>query len=191
MKGVVFKTFEAFVEERFGDDLIDAALQIDGLSSGGAFTTIGNYPHSDLVSIVVFISERTGLPVSQLVREFGASLFHVLAGAHGVIMPKFSSCVDMLAGIEAVIHRDVRKLYSHTELPQFDVESRDGDRSVRIVYRSGRGFADLAEGLILGAFEHYGVKTLASLTRYDLASDGTHAAFEIVIDHDAAPGLAG
>lgn len=181
MKGVVFKSFETFVEERWSDDLSDQTLSVDGLSTGGAYTTVGDYPHSDIISMAVFVSEKTGTDVNVLVRDFGEYLFTVLAGAHADIVEGFSSCVDLLAGIESVIHRDVRKLYSNAELPRFDVENRDGDRAVKLVYRSARPFADLAEGLIIGAFDHYGVKAKSSLIRYDISTDGTHAAFEITV----------
>lgn len=183
MKGAVFKAFEAFVEERWSEDLIDSTLNLEGLSTGGAYTSVGDYPHSDMLTMAVHVAEETGTPVNILVREFGEYLFHVLASAHAEMVASFSSCIDMLSGIESVIHRDVRKLYSNTELPQFDVEDRDGDRSVKLIYRSSRPFADLAEGLILGAFDHYGVKANSALHRYDHASDGTHAAFTITVNH--------
>ena len=184
MKGVVFKSFEAFVEDRWSDAIADEALSIDGLSSGGAFTSVGNYPHSDIISMVVYLSQKTGIPAGELVRDFGVYLFHVLAKSHADIVSGFSGCIDMLAGIESVIHRDVRKLYSDAKLPRFDVDDRQGDRTVTLTYRSGRPFADLAEGLILGAFEHYSVKAIASLERHDVASDGTHSRFVITVNHD-------
>ncbi|MEM9054372.1 MAG: heme NO-binding domain-containing protein [Pseudomonadota bacterium] len=184
MKGAVFKAFEAFIEERWSEDLIDSTLNLEGLSTGGAYTSVGNYPHSDMLTMAVHVADQTGTPVNTLVREFGEYLFHILASAHAEMVAGFSSCVDMLSGIESVIHRDVRKLYSNTELPQFDVEDRDGDRSVKLVYKSTRPFADLAEGLILGAFEHYGVKANSALSRYDHAPDGTHAAFTIMVNND-------
>lgn len=181
MKGVVFKSFEAFIEERWSDNLSDQALSVDGLSTAGAYTTVGDYPHSDIITMAAFVAQKAGIPVSELVRDFGEYLFHVLAGAHADLVASFSSCIDLLSSIESVIHRDVRKLYSNAQLPRFDVENRDGDHSLRLVYRSARPFADLAEGLIAGAFDHYGVKGKSSLVRYDVSSDGTHAIFEIVV----------
>lgn len=186
MKGVVFKSFEAFVEERWSEEAADEALTVEGLSTSGAFTNVGNYPHSDIISMVVFLSEKTGVPASTLVRDFGEYLFHILAGSHADIVADFTGCIDMLSGIESVIHRDVRKLYSDARLPRFDVEDRDGDKSVKLIYSSGRPFADLAEGLILGAFDHYGVKGLSSLTRYDVATDGTHSEFVVTVNDDGS-----
>ncbi len=188
MKGVVIKSFEAFLEDGGHEALADEAFSLETLSSNGAYTNVGNYPASDLISMVVHISEKTGQPAGLLVRDFGEYLFHVLASAHADIIEGFTSCVDMLAGIESVIHRDVRKLYSSAELPQFDVENRDGDQSITLVYRSSRPFADLAEGLIRGAFAHYGIKKVSSLNRYDLAPDGTHSKFEVAVSNGNAAG---
>jgi hypothetical protein len=188
MKGVVIKSFEAFLEEGGHEALADEAFSLESLSSNGAYTNVGNYPASDLISMVVHISETTGQPAGLLVRDFGEYLFHVLASAHADIIKGFSSCVDMLAGIESVIHRDVRKLYSSAELPRFDIEARDGDDSITLVYQSSRPFADLAEGLIKGAFAHYGIKKVASLKRYDVATDGTHSKFEVAVNDGNSAG---
>lgn len=185
MKGMVFKSFEAHVEKTYGEDTLDLILDQPELSAGGAFTSVGNYPPSDLVCMVGALSKQTGQPVPQHVRQFGVDLFGVLAESHAEIMTKFKGCLELLAGIESVIHRDVRKLYPEAQLPRFDVEAHEEGRFLRLVYRSARPFADLAEGLIHGAIAHFGVSELARVSRENLAEDGTHAAFEITIDQPA------
>jgi len=181
MKGMVFKVFERHVERHLGQDTLDELLDQPGLSNGGAYTAVGNYPPGDLTCRVGTLSERTGVPASELVTRFGHELFATLADGHREIMAKFNGCLDMLAGIEAVIHRDVRKLYSDAELPRFDVEHHDGERRLTLVYSSSRPFADLAHGLIEGALEHYGVNENATVLREDLSHDGTKARFDITI----------
>ena len=181
MKGMVFKVFERHVERHLGQDALDDLLDQPGLSNGGAYTTVGNYPPSDLICMVGALSQRTGVPQSALVTRFGHELFARLADGHSEIMAQFRGCLEMLAGIEAVIHRDVRKLYSDAELPRFDVEQHDGERRLTLVYSSSRPFADLAHGLIQGALEHYGVNENATVLREDLSHDGTKARFDITI----------
>lgn len=181
MKGVVFKSFENYVETTWSDVVLDDALNVETLSTGGAYTSVGDYPPSDFVAMAVKVAQVTDTPIETLIKDFGQDLFSVLAGAHADIIAGFTSCVDMLAGIESVIHRDVRKIYTNAQLPQFDVEARDGDRYLKLVYRSTRPFADLAEGLIRGGFLHYGVNAVASLARYDVKPDGTHSVFEVTI----------
>ena len=181
MKGMVFKVFESHVVTHLGEDMLDELLDDPQLSSGGAYTSVGNYPPSDMVRMVSLLSEKTGLPTKQLTQTFGFELFGVLADKHTKIMEQFDGCLDMLAGIESVIHRDVRKLYSDAELPRFDIEMRDGEREVTMVYRSSRPFADLAHGLILGALARYDIHDKATVTREDLTDDGKHARFNITI----------
>ncbi len=179
MKGMVFKVFESHVSRHLGEDMLDELLDQPALSTAGSYTAVGNYPHTDLISMVNALSRRTGIPAGELVHTFGRELFAALAEGHGEIMVKFSGCLAMLAGIESVIHRDVRKLYSDADLPRFDVEAHEGEHYLRLVYKSSKPFADLAQGLIEGAFEHYRIKNIARLSRQDLSDDGTHARFEI------------
>jgi len=181
MKGMIFKVFENHVTRHFGQNMLDELLDEPGLSTGGSYTSVGNYPYTDLTKIVGSLSERTAIPVRELLHTFGFELFAVLAEGHGAIMARFSSCLGMLAGIEAVIHRDVRKLYSDAELPRFEVEAHQDESNLRLVYKSSRPFVDLAEGLIQGALSHYGVNENATVLREDLSDDGTHARFEIQI----------
>lgn len=181
MKGMVFKAFENHVLKHLGEDMLDELLDHPQLSSKGAYTSVGNYPSSDMGYLVTALSERTGMSTNELTRSFGFELFEVLADKHANIMSQFDGCLDMLAGIESVIHRDVRKLYSDAELPRFDIETRDGERQVTMVYRSTRPFADLAHGLILGALARYGIDKTSTVTREDLSDDGTQARFAITV----------
>lgn len=182
MKGMVFKVFESHVAKHLGEEMLDDLLDDPHLSTAGAYTSVGNYPPGDMLRMVSVLAERTGVPVNELVQTFGFELFEVLAAQHPEIMVQFDGCLDMLAGIESVIHRDVRKLYSDAELPRFDIEAQDGQRHLKMVYRSSRPFADLAHGLIQGALAHYGIKEKATVLREDLSNDGTQARFDITIE---------
>jgi hypothetical protein len=61
----------------------------------------------------------------------------------------------MLAGIEAVIHVEVRKLYPDAELPVFNV-SRPDAQTLVLDYRSPRCLDALAHGLIDACVERFG-----------------------------------
>jgi len=52
---------------------------------------------------------------------------------------------------------EVKKLYETAELPSFETTRLD-DSTMEMIYRSSRHFEDLAEGLILGCFKHFGEK---------------------------------
>lgn len=187
MKGIVFRAFESFVEARFPNGLADDMLTLETLESGGAYTTVGYYPHTEFLAIAIHVAETTKTPINQLVKDFGQALFYDLAGAHPDMIKTYNSPIGLLAVIESVIHRDVRKLYTSTELPRFDVTERDGDRGLTMKYSSSRPFADLAEGLIWGCLDFYRVKEISSVIRHDVASDGTHSVFKVETQNELKP----
>jgi len=188
MKGVVFRSFETFVTDRFGEDVIEDAMNQPDLSTGGAFTNVGNYPPSDFLTMVIFVAEQTKTEVPDLVTDFGEALFHILAGAHSDMVKGYDNAIALLSVIENVIHRDVRKLYTHAELPRFDILERKGNNYLHMDYSSARPFADLAEGLIIGCLEHFGVKEFSSILREDIKADGTHSRFKVSIDQNGKNG---
>ncbi|MEL6686512.1 MAG: heme NO-binding domain-containing protein [Pseudomonadota bacterium] len=179
MKGMVFRSFQGFVEREFSELLVDEMLSLENLESQGAYTSVGYYPHSEFLTLAVHVSEATETPISELVQSFGEALFKDLAQAHADMIADYDTAIQLLADIETVIHVDVRKLYSNSELPRFDVKEREGDRHIVLEYSSSRPFADLAEGLIYGCLDHYGLKETSSIMRQDVKSDGTHSVFDV------------
>lgn len=184
MKGVVFRSFEAFVIERFGEKVADAAMELPDLSSAGAYTAVGDYPHSDFLTLAVSVANQTNTPINVLVTDFGEALFNVLATAHAEMTASYTSAIGLLNVIESVIHRDVRKIYSNAELPQFDILARRGNEYIHMEYSSSRPFADLAEGLVKGCLAHYGEESRSSIEREDITPDGTRTRFKISILND-------
>ena len=154
MKGMVFTEFLEMVESKFSADMVDDVIDDSNLPSGGAYTAVGTYDHSELVMMVGALAQRTGLPVAALVHAFGVHMF----GRFHALYPSFfsgvTSALDFLEGIETVIHTEVRKLYPDAQLPQFDC-TRNVD-GLDMVYSSPRHFGDLAAGLIEGAVAHFG-----------------------------------
>lgn len=183
MKGIVFRSFESFVEANWSMDISDGMLSLPELRSGGAFTTVGYYPHTEFLTMAIYVAETTETPINLLVKRFGTALFHDLASLHPEMVKSYASPIDLLAVIESVIHVDVRKLYTGSELPRFDVLSRDANISIKLDYSSKRPFADLAEGLMWGCLDHYGVKETSSVVRDDVDADGTHSVFTVEVKH--------
>lgn len=184
MKGIVFSSFESFVEANWSPEVSDSMLSLPELKSGGAFTTVGYYPHTEFLTMAIHVAETTQTPVNELVKQFGESLFHGLATIHPEMVQSYTSAIDLLAVIESVIHVDVRKLYAGSELPRFDVLARDANKFIKLDYSSKRPFADLAEGLMWGCLDHYGVKETSSVLRNDVSADGTHSVFTVRVNPD-------
>lgn len=165
MKGIVFTEFVEMVEQRYSPELADQMIEASALSSGGAYTSVGDYHHQELLAMVGTLVSLTGEKQADLVRHFGHHLF----GSFSRLYPSFfvgaQSSLDFLQGIEDIIHAEVKKLYPDVELPRFDVDRPARSRLV-LTYHSHRHMGDLAHGLIEGCIAHFG-EALA-LIREDL-----------------------
>lgn len=168
MKGMVFTEFLDMVEDRFSPEVADRIIVQADVPSGGAYTSVGTYDHGEIVSLVVALSQETGLPVPTLVSAFGAYLFGRFAKLYPQFFAESSSVFDFIGTVEHVIHVEVRKLYPDAELPTLACEA-DGDR-MTVIYRSKRQMADLAEGLIQGCIAHFGEEI--AIRRQDGLDDG-------------------
>jgi hypothetical protein len=153
VKGMVFTEFLDFVEERFGLEKVDEMAEVS--ATDGAYTSVGTYDHRELVGMLVVLSRSTGFEIKDLLKEFGQHLFDYLVRAYPAVLQDAPNAFEMLSRIDNQIHVEVRKLYPDSELPEFQHEIL-GDSLMTLTYRSERGFADLAEGLLLGCFQHYG-----------------------------------
>ena len=177
MKGVVFTEFLHFVQQRFGENMVDDIIESSTLPSGGAYTTVGTYSHDEMVALCSALARHTGAPVHGLVRDFGQFLSGSFAASHPDYFARAASLFDFLESIEGHIHVDVHKLYPQAELPQFDVEERSIVRMV-MLYHSPRRMADLAEGLIIGSAAKFGVGVRVQAAPIE-GSDGTATRFTI------------
>ena len=173
MKGLVFTEFMNLVESKFGEDMMDDIIDDTDPQSGGAYTAVGTYDHSELVDMVVALSNRTDVPVPVLINAFGHHLAEAFATKFTAFFDEAASTIDFLKSIDNHIHVEVAKLYPDAELPEFNFDDSDPDKFV-LNYSSTRGFADLAEGLIEGTAKYYNEDI--SISREDSVSGDIHQA---------------
>ena len=177
MKGLVFTEFLEMVETTWSFDMVDAIIDRSQVASGGSYTSVGTYPHDEIVALVGALSEETQTPTQDLVRIFGKHLF----GRFLIGYPRFFNGItdsfQFLSGIENIIHAEVRKLYPDADLPTFEVEASPS--RMTLTYFSEHPFADLAHGLIEGCMKYFGeTATLQRDTPPDL--QGAQARFILV-----------
>ena len=161
MKGVIFNIFSEFIEELKGMETWDELLQETGLD--GVYTSAGNYPDTDLFTLVGKSCEMLDIDLSQALKSFGK----FAVGKFHSRYPQFFEgvdCKEFFHSIHGVIHQEVLKLYPGALPPEVIVESTETGRFF-LHYRSERNLPDLAEGLILGTLEHFQVQ--AELIRTD------------------------
>ncbi|MDX2220004.1 MAG: heme NO-binding domain-containing protein [Burkholderiales bacterium] len=177
MKGIVFTEFIDLVESRFSLDIADQMIEGAELASGGVYTAVGTYPHSEMAAMVVKLSELTGVPVPDLIRAFGEYLFHRFTQHYPHFFDNVEGAFDFLVNLESVVHAEVRKLYPEAELPRFDVKQLDG-HTLSMVYRSDRHLADLAHGLLLGCSTYFDEPL--DIRRHHPAEQGSPVEFTLV-----------
>ncbi|QEG23025.1 heme NO-binding domain-containing protein [Mariniblastus fucicola] len=175
MKGVIFTEFLGFIEDQFGLAMADQLITETNPESGGSYTSVGTYDAGELVAMVVKLGEKTGSPVPDLVKAFGSHLFSHFVDAHSATLGDVKTTEELLSQVENRIHVEVRKLFPDAELPTIGFLKID-EKTSEVVYQSKRPFADLAEGLIAAAIEHF--DDPIEMTREDLPpGDGSHAKF--------------
>jgi Haem-NO-binding len=180
MKGVVFTEFLDMVADAYSPETADDLVEGNTLASGGAYTSVGTYDSRELAVMVATLSDRVETPVPTLLCAYGERLFARFLDLYPHLLASPEDAFVFLSGIEAVIHAEVRKLYPDAELPEFDV-TWDGDDVLILDYRSPRCLADLADGLIRGALEHFA--SPATLRREDIDADGSAARFTLTRPH--------
>lgn len=153
MKGVVFNILEDMVTEQGG--LLMWQKVLDKVGVDGGYTAVATYSDDELFSIVGAVVEELGVPAEEVIGAFGTYMFGQLARRYPVFIESCDDLFSFLESIDSVIHLEVRKLMTETQLPSIDC-TRLGETELLINYRSPRKLCLLAEGLIYGAAEQYG-----------------------------------
>lgn len=166
MKGIVFTELLELVEDKFGSEVVDVIIEKAQLPNAGAYTAVGTYDHSELIRLVQQLSELANVDFGELVKVFGEYLFDRLVSNYPMFLDGMDSAEQMLRSVHDIIHVEVKKLYPEAELPSFAYNTHADGRLI-MHYQSSRGFADLAEGLILGCAKHF--KESAEIEREDLS----------------------
>lgn len=157
------------VEDRYSPEVADQIIENANLESGGSYTTVGTYPHSELVALVTSLAEISGEESANLLRTFGRHLLFRFKEIYPEFFEGISSSFDLLDTIDNHVHIEVKKLYPDAELPRFNCD-RTNDGTLIMSYSSRRALADLAHGLIEGAVEIW--QENVAIHREDSRSEG-------------------
>lgn len=176
MKGVVFTEFLEMVEEQFGYEMVDEIIVKSKVPSGGSYTAVGTYDHSEMISLVMALHHSSEISVSDLLKSYGQRLF----GRFHNLYPQFfdgeKDALTFLEYIDSYIHVEVLKLYPDAQLPRF-ISERVSDKQLVMTYKSDRKMADFAHGLILGCLSHF--KEDAQVEIINMNEDGSLVNFVI------------
>ena len=153
MKGIIFNIVESVVVAEHGIDAWDDVIDESGVL--GAYTSLGTYPDSDLLSIAGAVADRVQATPSSVLRHVGHQGLSRIYDRYPEFFTGHGDVISFLLTVDEIIHPEVRALYPGADVPRFNYNLVD-DRTLELTYRSLRKRCDFAEGLILGAAEHYG-----------------------------------
>jgi hypothetical protein len=171
--GMIFTEFSEMVEREYSASMLDDIIDdCPGLATRGAYTAVGSYDWRELQRLLEALSARTGVAQRQLLVHFGESLFSRLVASYPAFLDGIGSAGEFLRLVDDHVHVEVLKLYPQARLPRFEFID-DGAGVFRMVYRSERPLADLAEGLIRACIRHY--NEARRITRVDLDCASGHA----------------
>ena len=176
MKGIVFTEFLDLVESKFGLDVVDDIIEKSNLKSGGAYTAIGTYDFSEMLSLLVNLEDNTKISIDDLLLVYGEHFFSVIENNYKDLLSLYKTPIDMLSSIENHIHIEVRKIYPDAELPTFEVIHKDANKLV-MIYKSSRAMYRFGLGLMNKTFEYFNTK--ASIITEKIKDDGTEVKFNI------------
>ncbi|MBM04797.1 MAG: guanylate cyclase [Oceanibulbus sp.] len=157
MKGTIFVELVNMAEEAFGEDVVDEVLENADLENGGAFTTVGNYPCSELIKIVVAFSEHSGISAEKLQRMFGHWMMNHFVENYAEFFEGKNDSFSLLEAVDGEIHVEVKKLYPDAELPEFATDRLSDDR-LKLTYSSPRPLVEFCHGMVEACLERYDQK---------------------------------
>ncbi len=177
MKGIVFTEFLEMIEDKMSPDLVDQIIEETDLPSEGTYTSLGTYDHAEIVLLVKRLSERTNIPVPDLISRFGKHLFQRFAELYPEFFKDVDSSFEFFRRVHDYVHVEVKKLYPDAELPTFVCESLEPGMLI-MNYHSTRPFGDLAEGLIRGCISYFNESV--QVERQNLSDEpDTHVRFSL------------
>lgn len=176
MKGIVFTEFFEMVEKKFGYEMVDLIISKSELESDGIYTSVGTYPHTEIVQLLMNLSKETKLDPETLLKEFGRYIFDTFLAAYPQFFDNSGSTFEFLESIDNYIHVEVLKLYPDANLPKFD-SSIDDKGVMTLLYHSDRRMSSFALGLIERSIAHYGEDLV--VRRETLSEDGSDVKFII------------
>ena len=178
MKGIVFTEFLDMVEEKFGLEVVDNIITKSQVKSNGVYTSIGTYPHNEIIQLVTQLSIEIDVEVPVLVKTYGKYLFGTFNKSYPSFFEQCDNAFDFLENVESYIHPEVRKIYPDAELPKFDTR-KITETEREMIYTSPRKMFALAEGLIEKTLVYY--QETGTVSHELIEEDGSVVKFSIIL----------
>ncbi|GHC47042.1 heme NO-binding domain-containing protein [Ulvibacter litoralis] len=176
MKGILFTEFLQLVEDKYGLAVVDELIQKSELSTDGAYTAVGRYEFSEMLSLLHNLSQYTKLSIDDLLLAYAEHFFIVLKRDYLHILEKYTDPLEMLSSIEGHIHVEVLKIYPDADLPKFQIIEKT-DTNLIMIYSSSKAMYSFGLGLMHKTFEYFNAN--ATIEMEKIKDDGTEVKFVI------------
>lgn len=154
MQGTIFTAFSDMIIDKMGMEQWNELLEKTEPASQGIYTNGEQYEDSELVNMVVALSEKTGIEAEKLIQAFGQYLFTTLWENCPTDVSKIKTLREFLLQIDSVIHVEVKRVHPNAYLPKFEYEDGEGTDLI-MYYTSKRKLCHASIGLIYGAAKQF------------------------------------
>ena len=154
MQGSIYTTFSDMIIEKMGMEQWNELLEKTNPPSKGIYTSGQQYEDSELINMVVELSNKTGIEVEKLVEAFGQYLFDSLYKSSPVDVSEIKSLREFLLAIDQVIHVEVKRVHPNAYLPKFEYDEGENGELI-MYYSSKRKLCHASIGLIFGAAKKF------------------------------------
>jgi hypothetical protein len=149
--GLIFASFRDYLLTEHG-----SALANDVLRGEPQYTLSEAYPDEQFLALLERARERTGLPLDELLFEFGVFTAETtFARLYAVLFRSAAGAKAFLLTVEEPIHDVIRVALPDSRPPELGVVDL-GDDGLEIVYASPRRICAMLRGLVEGTGRVYG-----------------------------------
>ena len=153
MHGIVFAELQKFVTSKHAQAGWKKVSEKAGLAHK-VYLAAGQYPDSEIVSLVTAASEVTGQEPFQIVEAFGEFIVPSLLKMYGHLLKPDWKSLEVIEHTEGTVHTVVRTSDKNALPPQLRTR-RVGPDKVILVYDSPRRMCALAIGIGKGLARHF------------------------------------
>lgn len=148
MQGLLYYYLQIFVRDAYGEAVWEHARERAGISER-SFVLTRNYPDPYLPALLQGLGEELGEAapaVEELMFDFGRHLGRCFERDFDFYFRRFVSAREMIAGIEPVIHAELRRRNPSSDPPALHTYPLPGG-ALRLVYDSPRQLCHVLRGL--------------------------------------------
>jgi Haem-NO-binding len=134
MHGIIFAELRNYAETKHGKGTWNQLLKQSGLDNR-VYLPIKAYPDTEVVALIGAASSMAGIPVAELVEDFGEFITPALMKMFGhLLLPEWKT-IDVIDNTEGTVHSVVRAKNPGTKPPELQTVRRSYDEVV-LIYTS-------------------------------------------------------